>query len=39
MTEKIKKYKSSFALASVVLLAAIIAVVFFMFTAPVINAF
>jgi len=39
MTKKIKEYKSSFVLASVVLIAAIVAVAFFMFTAPVINAF
>ena len=39
MTKKMKEYKGSFILAFAVFATVVLSIVFFMFTAPVINAF
>jgi hypothetical protein len=39
MTKKFKEYKGSFILAFTILMTIVLAVAFFMFTAPVIKAF
>jgi hypothetical protein len=39
MTEKIKEYKGGFILAATILVTIVLSVVFFIFTAPVINTF
>jgi len=39
MMKKLKSYKTSFLFASVILAAAVLSIVFFIFSAPVIKAF